>query len=115
MTSASPLMVAIQEDGIASLPTSSYLRVEDAVLHPDSTEPVLIHDSTFTCTNTEAAWRLPWSPGAIRMLSTPNLGGNSDLSEALSYEFLFRLLGAQLVKTETEIEMVSPHWKRPIT
>ncbi|KAI8353996.1 hypothetical protein BD560DRAFT_408128 [Blakeslea trispora] len=41
--------------------------------------------------------------GAFRLLSTPNAGGSSVYSEALSIEFLSRLLGVNLYKTETEL------------
>ncbi|KAI8082607.1 uncharacterized protein B0P05DRAFT_570835 [Gilbertella persicaria] len=40
---------------------------------------------------------------AFRILSTPNAGGSSIYSEALSIEFLSRLLGVDLFKTETEL------------
>lgn len=41
--------------------------------------------------------------GASRLLSTPNAGGSSVYSEALSVELLSRLLGVNLFKTETEL------------
>lgn len=44
------------------------------------------------------------SPGAEKMLYTPNAGGNSVWSEVLSYEMLFANYGAQLRRTEMEIE-----------
>ncbi|CAO3573866.1 unnamed protein product [Mortierella alpina] len=46
---------------------------------------------------------MDWSPDAIRMLTTPNAGGSSLLSEVLSLEMLSRCLGAHLAKTEMEI------------
>lgn len=45
-----------------------------------------------------------WSPGSMRILTTQNAGGNSENSEALSFELLHRLYGAELIKTEMEIE-----------
>lgn len=42
------------------------------------------------------------SPGALRILTTPNAGGNSVSSEALSFEFFHHLCGADLLLTETE-------------
>ncbi|EFA78584.1 hypothetical protein PPL_09236 [Heterostelium album PN500] len=44
------------------------------------------------------------SAGGRRILDTPNAGGNSVWSEVLSYEVLHECFGAQLKKTETEIE-----------
>ncbi|CAO3594164.1 unnamed protein product [Absidia cylindrospora] len=41
--------------------------------------------------------------GARRILTTPNAGGSSILSEVLSAELLHRLLGATVIKTEMEI------------
>eukprot|EP00004_Rigifila_ramosa_P012953 TRINITY_DN2847_c0_g1_i1.p1 TRINITY_DN2847_c0_g1~~TRINITY_DN2847_c0_g1_i1.p1 ORF type:complete len:193 (+),score=38.50 TRINITY_DN2847_c0_g1_i1:519-1097(+) len=42
--------------------------------------------------------------GAQRMLTTPNAGGTSDVSEALSFECFNRAFGARLLKTEMEID-----------
>eukprot|EP01105_Mastigella_eilhardi_P020729 TRINITY_DN4964_c0_g1_i2.p1 TRINITY_DN4964_c0_g1~~TRINITY_DN4964_c0_g1_i2.p1 ORF type:complete len:564 (-),score=94.09 TRINITY_DN4964_c0_g1_i2:45-1736(-) len=42
--------------------------------------------------------------GGARMLHTPNAGGNSIWSEVVSYEIFARVLGAKLLRTETEIE-----------
>jgi len=42
--------------------------------------------------------------GARRILNTPNAGGNSIWSEALSFELLEFFLGARLLKTEMELE-----------
>ncbi|KYQ91801.1 hypothetical protein DLAC_07597 [Tieghemostelium lacteum] len=47
------------------------------------------------------------SSGGRRILETPNAGGNSVWSEVLSYEVLHNVFGAQLKKTETEIQYVS--------
>jgi hypothetical protein len=41
--------------------------------------------------------------GAARLLSSPNAGGSSIYSEALSVELLSRLLGVNLFKTEKEL------------
>jgi hypothetical protein len=40
------------------------------------------------------------SAGAQRVLTTPNAGGSSIASEALSCEVLCRVMGAQLLETE---------------
>ncbi|KAM9943668.1 hypothetical protein ACTFIT_008246 [Dictyostelium discoideum] len=44
------------------------------------------------------------SNGGQRILDTPNAGGSSVWSEVLSFEVLNQVFGAQLKKTETEIE-----------
>ncbi|KAI8344381.1 hypothetical protein BC941DRAFT_464608 [Chlamydoabsidia padenii] len=43
------------------------------------------------------------SAGARRIMTTPNAGGSSVWSEALSAELLYRLVGASVTKTEMEI------------
>jgi len=52
-----------------------------------------------------------FSKGAIDVLTTPNAGGNSENSEALSFEILHRVFGAQLLKTEMAIRY-PPEWKK---
>lgn len=44
------------------------------------------------------------SPEGLEILNSPNAGGNSEKSEAMSYEVLARILGAKLGKTEMNIE-----------
>eukprot|EP00770_Monocercomonoides_exilis_P013670 MONOS_13615.3-p1 / transcript=MONOS_13615.3 / gene=MONOS_13615 / organism=Monocercomonoides_exilis_PA203 / gene_product=Signal transducing adapter molecule 2 / transcript_product=Signal transducing adapter molecule 2 / location=Mono_scaffold00854:12729-19094(+) / protein_length=1847 / sequence_SO=supercontig / SO=protein_coding / is_pseudo=false len=53
-----------------------------------------------------------FSSGALRMLSLPNAGGNSDNSEALSFDFLHRVFNAQLLKAEMEIKYANKNWKK---
>lgn len=48
--------------------------------------------------------RLQFSVGGYKLLTLPNAGGNSVLSEALSFELLQRCFRATLIKTEMEIE-----------
>ncbi|CAL8104050.1 unnamed protein product [Calicophoron daubneyi] len=43
------------------------------------------------------------SKDAVRLLTTPNAGSNSIVSEVLSCELLIKYLGAELIKTEMEI------------
>lgn len=50
------------------------------------------------------------SSDAKRMLME-NAGGNSHISEALSFEILRLQFGAELIKTECEIKYWWPHWK----
>lgn len=44
------------------------------------------------------------SEGALKVLKTENAGGNSEWSEAFSYEVMHTLFNGQLEKTEMEIE-----------
>ncbi|KAL8590065.1 hypothetical protein ACOMHN_034296 [Nucella lapillus] len=53
---------------------------------------------------TESMAQLQFSVGGYRLLTLPNAGGSSELSEALSFELLQRCFRATLVKTEMEIE-----------
>ncbi|ORY93140.1 hypothetical protein BCR43DRAFT_565771 [Syncephalastrum racemosum] len=46
---------------------------------------------------------LRWGDAAQRVLTTPNAGGNSLVSEVLSAEVLDRLLGIRAIKTEMEL------------
>jgi len=48
--------------------------------------------------------RLVLCEGARRMLGEPNAGGSSLMSEVLSLEFLYRVFGAKLIRTEMQIE-----------
>ena len=48
------------------------------------------------------------TPGARRLVETPNAGGSSGLSEAFAYEQLARCEMAALLKTETEIVYDTP-------
>eukprot|EP00745_Piridium_sociabile_P003227 TRINITY_DN11939_c0_g3_i1.p1 TRINITY_DN11939_c0_g3~~TRINITY_DN11939_c0_g3_i1.p1 ORF type:complete len:182 (+),score=35.86 TRINITY_DN11939_c0_g3_i1:301-846(+) len=48
--------------------------------------------------------RPQFSSGGYRLLTVPNAGGSSVLSEALSFELLQRCFKATLLKTEMEIE-----------
>ena len=47
--------------------------------------------------------RVRWSPDASRMLTIPNAGGSSLVSEVLAFELLARAFGASLERTELEL------------
>ncbi|KAJ6253808.1 hypothetical protein M0813_13225 [Anaeramoeba flamelloides] len=49
------------------------------------------------------------SNGAKKLLTTENAGGNSIISESMSFEVLKRLFGAKLIATEMEIEYKIPN------
>jgi len=56
--------------------------------------------------------RVPLSKGAQRILLEDNAGGQSELSEAFSFEVMRKCFGAQLLKTEMAITYWWPHWKK---
>ena len=49
---------------------------------------------------------------AMRMLNCTNAGGSSDNSEALSFDILHRLFGAELLKAEMEVKYVNSVGKK---
>jgi hypothetical protein len=54
--------------------------------------------------NRDCANAMTLSDGGVRLLTTPNAGGTSEWSEAISFEILRALFGATLRRTEMEIE-----------
>lgn len=56
--------------------------------------------------------QVPLSKGAQRLLFEENAGGQSELSEAFSFEVLRKCFGAKLLKTEMAIAYWWPHWKK---
>ena len=48
----------------------------------------------------------------MKLMTLPNAGGHSERSEALSFEVLHRLLGAELLKAEMEIKYINSNWKK---
>lgn len=56
--------------------------------------------------------RMRLSPGAERVLHLPNAGGNSLESEVLSFELLRQCYGAELCRSEMEIEYWPEHSKK---
>jgi hypothetical protein len=48
---------------------------------------------------------------AKKVLSSPNAGGNSIVSETMSAEILHRLYGANDIRTEMEVEYIFDNWK----
>jgi len=63
----------------------------------------MIITNTFEVTTTSRD-SMKLSPGAKRILDTPNAGGSSAWSEAISFECLHSMFKAELLLTETEIE-----------
>ena len=66
--------------------------------------PRMLARSTFVASESFAALRL--SAGAAQLRDLENAGGNSEFSEAMSFDVLARLFGARLVKTEMELRYV---------
>ena len=48
----------------------------------------------------------------MRMLNCTNAGGSSDNSEALSFDILHRLFGAELLKAEMEVKYINSVGKK---
>ena len=70
--------------------------------HRVATQPMkLLPGLHFTC---HLPQKVRWSPDSQRMLSLPNAGGSSLISEALAFELLARAFGASLSKTELELD-----------
>ncbi|KAG0179961.1 hypothetical protein DFQ28_003550 [Apophysomyces sp. BC1034] len=77
-------------------------------------ESMRLNQPAVICTNVDIRLdKIFLGEGARRMLRSPNAGGSSVLSEALSIELLARLFGMDLVKTETELTY--RYRGRPIT
>ncbi|CAK4089983.1 unnamed protein product [Aphanomyces euteiches] len=49
---------------------------------------------------------------ATLVMTEPNAGGQSEVSEAMSMEYMHQLFGAVDVVTEMQIEYWSPNWKK---
>lgn len=72
-------------------------------------EPIFIENEFQTTISHPQQLKL--SKQAQRLLTTENAGGESELSEAWSFEILRRMFGAKLLKTEMEIKYWSAHCK----
>lgn len=68
----------------------------------DARTPALLKNTLDIHATDRSALRL--SDGARRCVDTPNAGGTSEWSEAVSFELLHHVYGAQLLRTEMEIE-----------
>lgn len=81
------------------------VRVSDWLRMPrliaDDTAGGIMH-SDFVLTG--SLKELRFSKGAFRLLTLPNAGGNSVMSEALSFELMQRCFRATLSKTEMEVQ-----------
>jgi len=67
----------------------------------DNSRPVLVNQRAANVSLTPGDMR--WSPGAQKILSVENAGGDSILSEALSFEIFSRAFGCSLLETEMEV------------
>lgn len=56
--------------------------------------------------------KFTFSLSSISLMTIPNAGGHSEHSEALSFEIMHRLFGAELLKGEMEIRYENPNWKK---
>merc|ERR1712083_477631 len=79
------------------------------ILSQNVPTPLYLRSSFQTTLNPEA---VNLSSGARRIMLEENAGGQSELSEGFSFEFLRRLFGARLVKTEMGIRYWWNSWKK---
>ncbi|KAJ4454355.1 putative Signal transducing adapter molecule 2 [Paratrimastix pyriformis] len=94
-------MQLANSDFLLSGPVDPLLALHDLLELPEHSETPFFYTHRFSALI--PFHRMTFSPDAIRVLTTPNAGGNSENSEALSFEVLHRLLGARLLKTEMQI------------
>jgi len=88
--------------------TRTLLSLQSGIINP-SDSPLFLHHSVqfhrgFDLVNL--------SGGANVMMNSQNAGGSSDISESLSFEVFYRLLGAKLLQTEMSIEYDYEHSPR---
>ena len=88
----------VNSDFVISLPVEAPTLMRAFVTHSE-----LAGCFTMSVDSFRPLRKVRWSPDAQRMLSLPNAGGSSVLSEALSFELIARTFGASLEKCETEL------------
>merc|ERR1719385_728382 len=86
-----------------------YIPIIGLILSQNVPTPLYLR-STFTTTLHPEEVNL--SSGARRIMLEENAGGQSELSEGFSFEFLRKLFGAKLVKTEMAIRYWWNSWKK---
>jgi len=86
-----------------------YVPIIGLILSQNIPTPLYLR-STFTTTLNPEEVNL--SSGARRIMLEENAGGQSELSEGFSFEFLRKIFGAKLVKTEMAIRYWWNAWKK---
>jgi len=86
-----------------------YVPIVAMILSQNIPTPLYLRSSFQTRLNPEA---VNLSSGARRIMLEENAGGQSELSEGFSFEFLRKLFGAKLVKTEMAIRYWWNSWKK---
>jgi len=86
-----------------------YVPIIALILSQNVPTPLYLRSSFQTTLNPEA---VNLSSGARRIMLEENAGGQSELSEGFSFEFLRRLFGARLVNTEMGIRYWWNSWKK---
>lgn len=88
----------VGSDVSVSIALSDLSKVQDCITNPEQpcfvVHRMVAHKTFQHCKLSE---------GASLIYNSPNAGGNSEVSEALSFEVLYRLFGIRLIKTEMEI------------
>lgn len=93
------LQFTIARDFTTTISLQESLRLQHSL---DAGVPCFVHN-TFMA-HKKSLTEFEWSDGSISILTEPNAGGDSELSEAASFEVLRRCLGSHLDMTEMEIE-----------
>merc|ERR1712083_1132559 len=86
-----------------------YVPIIALILSQNVPTPLYLRSSFQTQLNPE---EVSLSSGARRIMLEENAGGQSELSEGFSFEFLRRIFGAKLVKTEMAIRYWWNSWKK---
>lgn len=88
----------IEKDFVIRLPLDASAMLRSCTVHSHLSTCIQLQLEAF-----RPLRRVKWSPDATRMLSLPNAGGSSLISEALALELLARAFGVGLEKTELEL------------
>merc|ERR1711997_942224 len=86
-----------------------YVPIVALILSQNVPTPLYLSSSFRTSLDPES---VSLSSGARRIMLEENAGGQSELSEGFSFEFLRRIFGAKLVKTEMAIRYWWNSWKK---
>lgn len=93
------LQFTIARDFTTTIGLQDSLRLQSSL---DEASPCFVHNTLMS--HKKSISQFDWSEGSISILTEPNAGGDSELSEAASFEVLRRCLGSHLDMTEMEIE-----------
>jgi len=95
-------------DFVVTEPTSNSFTVPNSLTDTSKVTGRLVRNTLRMPSNIKKFGDLHLTEGGERIRDTPNAGGNSVSSEVLSYEVLRAMYGAELLRTEMELEYF-PH------